>query len=80
MAADQALHDKLLHTIKALADSGLPITHLLWTQGASDTMRRTSKEAYQDMFRTMLASVRRAGVTAPIYVAVEFSRVRKTRC
>ncbi len=66
----EVLHDRLLQAIRGLRDSGLAITHLFWDQGGSDTIARTSKEAYQQMFQAMLASIRREGVTAPIYVAI----------
>jgi hypothetical protein len=64
------LHEKLIQSIRSVTNSGLTITHLLWHQGESDTQRQTSKEQYQNMFRAMLASIRREDVTAPIYVAV----------
>lgn len=68
------LHGGLMAAIAGAREQGLTFTHLLWQQGEMDAMMRTSGEAYREQFGAMLASIRRAGVDAPIYVA------RATRC
>ena len=45
------------------------ITHILWQQGEYDVGVLT-KEQYQQKFMSLVASIRRMGVDAPIYVAV----------
>ncbi len=69
------LHRGLIQRIReARSTMGLTFTHILWDQGVRDALRKTSKAAYQEAFRTMLDSIRKEGVTAPIYVSVA------TRC
>lgn len=46
------------------------ITHVLWHQGEADLIEMTSSPAYRKMFLDMTHSLREAGLTAPIYVAV----------
>ena len=65
------LHRGLIQRIReARSTMGLTFTHILWDQGVRDALRKTSKAAYQEAFRTMLDSIRKEGVTAPIYVSV----------
>src|SRR5262245_61800347 len=52
---------------------GLTITHMLWHQGESDADARTSATAYKAMFLSMLASIRRRGVDAPVLVSIATS-------
>jgi hypothetical protein len=68
------IHPKLIQRIREAKPMGLTFTHLLWHQGESDALSKTSKIAYQKSFHAMLDSIRREGVTAPIYVSVA------TRC
>jgi lysophospholipase L1-like esterase len=72
------LHPKLVTAIRDVQSHGLPITHVLWHQGEKDAMLHTSKQAYKQMFMDMVASIRRHGVTAPIYVSVA-TRCQKVR-
>jgi peptidoglycan/LPS O-acetylase OafA/YrhL len=64
------LHRKLIQRIRAAKWMGLTFTHLLWHQGKSDTLNKTTKAAYQDAFHAMLDSIRKEGVSAPVYVSV----------
>ncbi len=43
---------------------------MLWVHGETDASVGTSKSEYMGHFYRMLASVRKAGVKAPIYVSV----------
>lgn len=72
---DGDLHPSLLlEAIRDLKEQNLSITHLLWHQGESDAILKTSMSAYKTMFLEMLSSIRKQGVDAPIYVSVA------TRC
>ena len=68
------LHQSILNVIDALNRQGLSITHMLWHQGESDAVLKTSKVAYKSMFLDMLSSIREHDVKAPIYVSIA------TRC
>ncbi len=46
------------------------ITHVLWHQGESDFDIATTKEDYSRMFFSLVDSIRRKGVDAPIYPSV----------
>ena len=46
------------------------ITAVLWHQGESDVPLRTSARNYAESFASMVAALGRAGVRAPVYVAV----------
>ena len=64
------LHRKLIQRIRVAKWMGLTFTHLLWHQGKSDVLNKTTKAAYQDAFHAMLDSIRKEGVSAPVYVSV----------
>jgi carbohydrate esterase-like sialic acid-specific acetylesterase len=68
------LHQSILGVIQDLQKHHLAITHLLWHQGESDAKLKTSAETYKGMFLDMLASIRRHGVEAPVFVSIA------TRC
>jgi hypothetical protein len=68
------IHRKLIQRIREIKPMGLTFTHLLWHQGESDALNKTAKTAYQEAFHAMLDSIRKEGVTAPVYVSVA------TRC
>lgn len=72
--SDGDLHPAILQAIHDVEAQGLTITHLLWHQGESDALLKTSKSTYKIMFLDMLLSIRKQGVNAPIYVSVA------TRC
>jgi hypothetical protein len=69
-----SLHDALIARIEKAQASGLTFTHLLWQQGEADARLDTGEAAYRANFLAMLASMRKAGAGAPVYVAVA------TRC
>jgi len=64
------LHSTLLSTLQSLKQNGLTVTHLLWHQGESDAVLKTSKDDYKNSFKKMLESIREQGVNAPIYVSI----------
>lgn len=64
------LNSRLLREIRGLKSRGLSPTHLLWVHGETDAAVGTSKSSYMSSFYKMLASVRKEGVDAPIYVSV----------
>jgi hypothetical protein len=72
--SDGDLHPALLQAIHDVGAQGLTLTHLLWHQGEADAHLKTSTSAYKTMFAAMLASIRKRGVKAPIYVSIA------TRC
>ncbi|HSF04479.1 MAG TPA: sialate O-acetylesterase [Methylomirabilota bacterium] len=72
------LHQAMLEVIADVKDHGLTITHMLWHQGESDAISQTSTTAYKSMFLSMLSSIRRQGVDAPILVSIA-TRCRKNR-
>jgi hypothetical protein len=71
-----SLHRKLIERIREARSMGLTFTHLLWHQGRSDALSKTTTAAYQEAFHAMLDSIRKEGVTAPVYVSVA-TRCRK---
>jgi hypothetical protein len=75
---DGDLHPAILQAIHDVETQGLTITHLLWHQGESDALLKTSKSAYKRMFMAMLSSLRKQGVNAPLYVSVA-TRCQKQR-
>ena len=85
-----SLNDMILDAIQKLKDRDFEITHILWHQGESDAIiediipplgfpltyysKTTTTSEYISRFKTLLQSIRDAGVDAPIYPAVA------TRC
>lgn len=67
---DGKLYPRMIKTIQELQAAGLEITHLLWHQGETDALWRTSGSDYRSRFALVLESIRREGVDAPIYVSV----------
>lgn len=64
------LHRRLLDALETARGKGVVVTHLLWHQGETDAARGTAAEDYKRMFLEMVASIRRQGCNAPLYVAV----------
>lgn len=64
------LYDRLIAAVEDARKHGLEITHAFWHQGESDRTKGTSETDYQRMFLGMLEGLRRAGVDAPVFVAV----------
>ena len=71
-------HSKILEAYEEMNDMGLPITHILWHQGESDTINKTTKEEYKESFLDMLDNMRKHGLKAPIYVAQASRYGKKT--
>lgn len=63
------LHPYLLETARQAQAAGLKFTHVLWHQGETDARQETPAATYQAMFLRLLASLRKAGVGAPVYVS-----------
>jgi hypothetical protein len=62
-------HRMLLSDIASILPK-YQITAILWHQGESDFYSGTSELDYEAMFRSLVASLRHAGVTAPIFISV----------
>lgn len=67
-AAGGDLNKMLLAVIQEAANT-YRITHVLWHQGESDYDFRTPEATYISAFGSIVASLRGAGVTAPVYVS-----------
>lgn len=50
---------------------GLAPTHVVWMQGESDTYSGTSQASYTASLRTIIGTIRGAGITSPILVNLE---------
>lgn len=59
----------MLQSVIADAKTHYKITHVLWHQGEWD-VGLLSKDQYSERFLSLAASIRRAGVTAPIYISI----------
>jgi len=62
-------YKRFTKALRLLKKDNLEITHLMWHQGETDTLLKTSKDAYVEMFNNMLEGIRGAGVDAPMFVA-----------
>jgi hypothetical protein len=67
-----AMQRLVAQTVSDLRRAGLPPTHILWQQGETDAhvSRGFDYGSYQAAFHSFLASLRAAGVEAPVYVAL----------
>jgi hypothetical protein len=64
-------HRRLLFALHRLKMAGLPVDMMLWHQGEADAnLSNISSREYRDLFLSIVDAVRRAGVNAPIYIAV----------
>lgn len=63
------LNAMMLETVKD-AQAAYRITHVLWHQGENDFAEGTTAEAYREMFLSLVASLRAAGVDAPVFASV----------
>jgi hypothetical protein len=61
------LHPVLLRDAARL-QAQLGVTAVLWIQGEADFARSTGADAYASMLRDVVATIRQAGIEAPIYV------------
>ncbi len=71
-------HSKILEACNEMNTMGIPITHILWHQGESDTINKTTKDEYKESFSNMLNNMRQQGIKAPIYVAQASRYGKKT--
>jgi hypothetical protein len=53
--------------LERLAVSSFKVTHVLWHQGETDAAIGMSEEEYRNHFLSFIASLRIAGITAPVY-------------
>lgn len=60
----------LLMSVIENAKPTYTITHVLWHQGESDFLDDTPEDSYIKDFHSLVDSIRREGVSAPIYVSV----------
>jgi len=67
------LNEMLMGVLKALPAT-VKITHVVWHQGENDLRFATPGKVYQASFRSLLETLREAGVAAPVFIAVT------TRC
>ncbi len=71
-------HSKILEAHDEMNNMGIPITHILWHQGESDTVNETTKDEYKESFLDMLNNMRKLGIYAPVYVAQASRYGKKT--
>jgi hypothetical protein len=57
-------------TITQLQQSGYRITYVLWRQGEIDYVLNTNEEAYSLDFQSMVETLRKLNVGAPIYISI----------
>ena len=57
-------------TITQLQQSGYRINYVFWHQGEIDYVLNTDEEAYRLGLRSMVETLRKAGVGAPIYISI----------
>jgi hypothetical protein len=62
------LNPLLLETVANVTKAKYKFTHLLWHQGEADT--KSTEQDYTQRFLSMLGSLRKQGVNAPIFVSV----------
>jgi len=70
-------HQRVLNAYTELKALELEPTHICWVQGESDTTNKTTTLEYKKRFLNIRESLRKVGMTAPIYIAIS-SRDDKT--
>ena len=61
---------RLQWTLDQLKERRIGITHIVWQQGESEAAERSpDPDQWMAHFRAMVAAIRAAGTSAPIYVA-----------
>lgn len=63
------LNSMLLNVVEQ-ASLQYQVTHVLWHQGESDLFEKTTRSSYSRSFLDMVASLREAGLGAPVYVSI----------
>jgi len=71
-------HSRILEAESELKALGFPVTHIFWHQGESDTTSETTRTEYKERFLNMYESMRKHGITAPVYVAQASRYAKKT--
>ena len=66
---DGADLNMMLRSVIADVGQHYKVTHVLWHQGEWD-VGMMNKEQYAEKFLSLVASIRRSGVTAPIYISI----------
>ena len=64
------LHASLISALQEMRAQGLEPTHLLWQQGETDAKQQVPAATYRQLFLAMAQSIREAGFSAPLYIAV----------
>lgn len=62
------LADRIARSRNALSAKSIPITHVIWHQGAANA--HISGELYSTLFDSLLRNLRAQGIDAPVYTAV----------
>jgi len=62
-------HHRMTFSIGRLRDAGLSPSHVLWHQGEADVLCGSSADEYVKSFWSLVDSLRRFNIDAPIYVA-----------
>lgn len=62
-------HPYLSKTLSQLKKDDIKVTYVIWQQGESDNSAKTSSLLYKKQFSTLVESIRRYGVDAPIYIS-----------
>ena len=63
------LNNMLINVVKESGQQ-FRVTEVLWHQGESDFIEKTSEKQYMQSFHSLVESLRQEGVTAPIYTSV----------
>lgn len=66
------LHRRVAATLRELAGAGVTVTHVFWHQGGSERRSRgdaANRAQYRAGLLALVASLRAAGVAAPVFVA-----------
>jgi lysophospholipase L1-like esterase len=66
---DGDLNEQMLAALAGLP-GGYKVTQVLWLQGESDLAASTSAKVYRASFLSLLESLRRQGVDAPVFIAI----------
>jgi carbohydrate esterase-like sialic acid-specific acetylesterase len=64
------LNAVLVETLSKIKANGYAITHVLWDQGELDYVLGTGEDAYRERLLSMIDTLRREGVTAPVYLSI----------
>jgi len=68
--AEGSCKKKLVSTLDYLKKDHLKITHILWDQGETDNVNKTTKAAYMQYLNEVIRTFRDAQMDAPFYVSL----------